>query len=50
MLQLFTEFVATIGYEPVQYRGETREWFLPGSLAANEVIEVDLPRKLRWFA
>ena len=50
VLQLFTDFVATIGCEPVQYRGETREWFLPGSLAAHDVIEVDLPRKLRWFA
>ena len=49
-LQLFFDFVASAGFEPPQYSTTTRTWFLPGRLAAHEVITVDTTKKVRWFA
>ena len=49
VLQLFMDYVATTGQEPVQYDSESRTWILPSRRTAALVIEVDVPLKLRWF-
>ena len=49
VLQLFMDFTATTGREPAQYNRTSKAWSLPCHRAVAEVIQVDVPSKLRWF-